>query len=635
MEKITLRQRLRYAFDNTMSKGTPAMIAWLAVVSIVIILAAAVVLTLTGIAPEGEAQLGFTEAAWLSMMRTLDAGTMGGDTGWGFRLVQFAVTIGGIFIISTLIGALSSGIEAKLDELRKGRSMVCEEDHTLILGWSSKVATLISELVVANESRRNARIVVLADMDKVEMEEAIRDLVPDTKNTRVICRSGSPCSMQDLAIANPSAARSIIVLIPEEDSESDADGHTLKVILALTNNPNRRSTPYHVVAEIRDPRNLDVAQIVGKQEVELVLTDDLVSRIMVQTCRQSGLSVVYQELLDFDGAEIYMQAEPALVGRTFGEAIAAYEESAVMGLQYADGRVQVNPPHETMIAHGDRIIAITEDDDTLVVRNGAAPTIDEAALRNIPAPVEAPEFTLMLGWNRRSVRMLSELDQYVQPGSETLVVAEGPAAELGIELLQGALKKMKVSLRRDDPTSRRLLEELDPVHYHHILVLASSDELENEHADSRVLMTLLHLRHIQEVRGIDLNIVTEMMNSRNRDLAEITKADDFIVSDKMISLLMSQVSENKALMRVFDDLFESEGSEIYLKPIASYVATGEPVNYATAVEAAHRRGEIAIGYRSVSRSRDAGAAYGVVVNPAKSAPVTFAEDDLLIVLAED
>ena len=28
--KITWRDRLRYAFDNTMSRGTPALVGWLA-----------------------------------------------------------------------------------------------------------------------------------------------------------------------------------------------------------------------------------------------------------------------------------------------------------------------------------------------------------------------------------------------------------------------------------------------------------------------------------------------------------------------------------------------------------------------------------------------------------------------------
>ena len=65
-----------------------------------------------------------------------------------------------------------------------------------------------------------------------------------------------------------------------------------------------------------------------------------------------------------------------------------------------------------------------------------------------------------------------------------------------------------------------------------------------------------------------------MLDLRNRALAEVTRADDFIVSDRMTSLLLSQVAENKHLKAVFDDLFDPEGSEIYLRPASEYVAAG-------------------------------------------------------------
>ena len=69
----------------------------------------------------------------------------------------------------------------------------------------------------------------------------------------------------------------------------------------------------------------------------LVLTGDLIARVTAQTCRQSGLSVAYTELLDFGGDEIYFKHEPALAGRSFGEALTAYADSAVIGLRFADG----------------------------------------------------------------------------------------------------------------------------------------------------------------------------------------------------------------------------------------------------------------------------------------------------------
>ena len=115
-----------------MSKGTLAMISLLGITSLLIVLVAAAVISLLAIKPEGEEELNFIEGAWLSLMRTLDPGTMGGDSGWTFRIIAFLVTIGGIFIISTLIGVLNNGIEAKLDQLRQGRSFVIEKNHCFL-----------------------------------------------------------------------------------------------------------------------------------------------------------------------------------------------------------------------------------------------------------------------------------------------------------------------------------------------------------------------------------------------------------------------------------------------------------------------------------------------------------------------
>src|SRR5688500_14393775 len=214
IRNVTFTDGLRYSFDKSMAAGPIALIGWLAIVSLALIFIAAIVLALTGIQPDGGEQLSFPEALWQSMMRALDAGTVGGDEGWSFRLVMFLVTVAGVFIVSSLIGVLTSGLESKMEELRKGRSFVIEQNHTLILGWSSAIFTIISELAVANANQKNPRIVVMADKDKVEMEEEIRSKVGSLGRTQVICRSGSPIDLYDLDIVNPHEAKSIIILSP-------------------------------------------------------------------------------------------------------------------------------------------------------------------------------------------------------------------------------------------------------------------------------------------------------------------------------------------------------------------------------------------------------------------------------------
>lgn len=639
MQKITLRARLRYEFDNLMAKGPIALIGGLFVLSLVLILLVSVVVAAAGIAPANEtgAQPSFIEIAWMSLMRTLDAGTMGGDTGsWYFLAAMFVVTLGGVFIVSTLIGALTSGIEGKLEEIRKGRSLVAEEGHTVILGWAPQIYTILSELVLANANQKRAVVTILADKDKVEMEDEIRARLPQPASTRIVCRTGSPVDPANLDIVNPQGARSIIIL-PAEESQ-DPDANTIKTILALTNAPNRRRERYHIVAAFSDPRNLEVGKMVGKDEVELVLVDQLIARVTAQTCRQSGLSLIYTELLDFGGDEIYFQEEPALVGKTFGEVLLLYEDSTVIGLEKA-GQVSLNPPSNTPISGGDRIIAISADDDTVRFSGLRSAPIDESAIRSgdCAAPEPKPERTLILGWNRRAPIVIRELESYVPEGSEIVVVAENNAFEQPVLLEKQQLESLtnqKLFFKYGETTDRSVLDGLEVQGYDRIIVLSYSDLLESQEADARTLITLLHLRDMAEKTAGNFTIISEMMDVRNRDLAESTRADDFIVSDRLVSLILTQISENRQLGAVFADLFDPEGSELYLKPAGTYIETGKPLNFYTVVEAARRCGATTIGYRSQAESHNAAAFYGLHINPHKSERVTFQPEDRIIVLAE-
>jgi ion channel POLLUX/CASTOR len=106
------------------------------------------------------------------------------------------------------------------------------------------------------------------------------------------------------------------------------------------------------------------------------------------------------------------------------------------------------------------------------------------------------------------------------------------------------------------------------------------------------------------------------------------------VSNQLVSMMLAQIAENRELLAVFNDLFDADGSELYLKPASDYVQTGRPVNFYTIVEAARQQGQCAVGYRIGAKANDAGARYGVRVNPGKSESVTFAADDRIIVVAE-
>ena len=299
--------RLRYWFDGTMARGTPALVAWLAVVTLVLIVVFTAFITVMSLDPGApNAKDGFFGQLLATFFHALDPGTVAGDSGsWRYIVTMLALTVAGLFIVSALIGVIATGIDDKLAELRRGRSLVIERDHTVILGWSDSVFAIVRELSIANESRRKPAVVILADEDKVVMEDAIREKVADLKGTRVVCRTGSVLDIGDLALTNHGLARSIIVLSPGGD---EPDSEVIKTLLALTHD----GAGPHIVAEIQDPENLEAARLVGGRRTVIVDKRETIARLIVQTSRQSGAAAVYTELFDFDGDEIYFHSDASL-----------------------------------------------------------------------------------------------------------------------------------------------------------------------------------------------------------------------------------------------------------------------------------------------------------------------------------
>lgn len=630
-DQVSTGQRLRYAFDKSMAAGPIALVGWLALVTLVVILFASIVLSLTHWG--SDSGWSFVESLWQSLMRTMDAGTVAGDSGWAFRGLNLFVTFVGILVFSALISIISAALDSALEALRKGRSQVLETDQTIILNWSASIFDIIKELCIAKESEAKPRIVILADKDKVEMEDEIAAKVGKTGKVQIICRSGDPTDLFDLSLANPATCRSIIVLSPEE--ASDPDSNVIKTVLALTNDPKRRQARYQIAAELRDGKNAEVARIVGGDEVQLVLADDLISRIVVHSSRQSGLSAVYSELLDFDGCEIYTCPQPALTGMTYGDALSAYAESAILGLCDEEGRVKLNPPAKTLIGETDQIIIVAEDDTAIRVSPAPEGAVNEDAILKPKAQRRKAERVLILGWNRRGAMIARELSRFVRPGSLLTIAADTPdlAEEVGALELSSNLK---VECKVIDTSQAAAMEALDAPSYDSVMVLGYSDDMESQQADTRTLITLLHLRRIAERAGVHIGVVSEMTDVRNRELAEVTRADDFVVSNKLVSLMLAQASENERLSAIFEDLLDEEGSEFYMRPVGDYADISEPLNFYTLLESARRRGETAIGYRrrreeDPADGRNMG---GVVVNPDKREALLFQPEDRLIVLAE-
>jgi ion channel POLLUX/CASTOR len=632
MNKVNWKEKLHYNIDNIFSKGSRIMIFWLLIVSIAIIMLFALIVVVFNITPTGKEASNFIESMWISLMHTLDASALGEGEGWAYRLFMLIVTLNGVIVISTLIGLISTGLETRLNSLQRGRSKVLEQNHIVILGWNENIFTIIEELCIANENKKDCCIVIMGNEDKISMEEQIREKIPNSGITRIVCRTGSPIDPASLDILSLIYAKSIIILSPDSD---DPDSEVIKICLAIIHHTSRTSRPFHIVAELRQKENLYVGKIIGGEEVEWILSEDIIARMIAQTCHQSGLSTIYTDLMDYAGDEIYFFSHPNLIGKTFGELLSSFEKNAVMGIWKKDTQIKLNPPMLTKLEEGDQIIILAEDDDHIFFQDLNNVQIMEESIQDVVLETEEPKKTLILGWNSKTEMIIQEMDNYLYQSSEIHVVANKSFVESLPAWNNIKITNAKLSFEFGNTSDRKVLEGLILHNFNHIILLSYSDHLSYQAADAKTLITLLHLRDIaNNCDKCHFSIVTEMLDVRNRNLAEVAEVDDFIISEKFISLLVSQISETKLLSDVFRDILNAEGSEVYLKQAQNYVSLGQKVNFYTIVESAQRKNEVAIGYKIGSDAHDPEKAYGIVLNPNKSQLLSFKKEDQIIVLAE-
>ncbi|MCA1727138.1 MAG: hypothetical protein LC722_05665 [Actinobacteria bacterium] len=580
VKKPSFRERLRYRFDNALARGAWVIIGYLGIATLAIVALIAVftvVARASGLGGVNE-RVGFVEAFWQMLLRSLDPGTFSSDVGWPIRILGLMVTLAGVIIAGSLIGLISSAVDQQIDALRRGRSNVLEDGHTLILGWSPRVPTIVSELVIANESEKNAAVVILADLDKTEMEEILRTSVENPKTTRLVTRRGDPGRMSDLELVGALRARSIIVTTSDE-----GDAGAIKATLAVLG-LGVQDVP--VIVEMTSASRARSLESITEGAVITVNADQIIAEVTAQAVHERGLAQVVREFLDFEGDELYLRSFPELAGATYAEAQQAFDEAAVMGVATAEG-ILLNPAPDRRLYKGDRILALVEDDAKFVF-SGLRP-VPVVTVGDEPDP-EPPQRILMIGWSQLAPQAIRELDEFLAPGSNLTVVVDP-------ELVDPKEAGQDLGLARISPGD----------------------------ADARTLLTLMALRKRWPREEIPpVRLVAEVLDQRNVPIAELAGVDDFIVSDQLASLMLAQLSERSELREVFDELFDAKGASISLRPASRFSPSG-PVTFAEIVAAGNHFNESVLGYRT--------SAYGeVVLNPSKSQRVGLVPEDEVIVV---
>jgi Trk K+ transport system NAD-binding subunit len=617
---VKLRQRARYYFDNSISRGPSAFIAWLAVAGVII----SVAITIVRYIVDGIPKDTTFHKAITSFGTTINTVLFGGAVPTGTlsaRFIAILIWFSAITISATIIGFITNRIKERVEKLRTGRSPIIESGHTLILGWSNRVFPVIQQLAVANENTHRPLIVVVANGAQEKMEKEIADRVDELGKTRVLVRAGDPTNPIALKKANIAGASAIIAL----DSDDASDSEIVSTVLAIKASGDELVSP--IVAEVNDASFGDALVEATHGRVLPVHSNEIIARVTAQASRQPGLAAVVLDLLDFEGDEIYFQEIPALVGKSYAEALIAFDKASVIGIRTSAGRTLVHPALTTKILAGDSVIAIASDDDQVIFTGIDEELAQVRRIRNTKNKAQRAENLLIIGWSEMGGTVLNELAPFLPKGSSVTILAN-PALVDKAAMPKKSYGSIKISFKANDGSISELAAVARNKRYDEIIVLAYREKIDVADADARTMLTMLLLNKLfdEDGNGVErTRLVAEILDSRRADLARVANADDLVVSDNLAALLAAQLSQNPDLGPVFEDIFDADGAALNVRPLTQYANVGDEIRYLDLVALGRSYEETVLGIRSVAQ--------GVLMNPSKSSTYVVGEGDGLIVLS--
>ncbi len=569
---------------------------------------------------------GILDAAWWTLtyiVRLPAFENMYGATG-PVLFYALVLSIMGLGVFGVLVSVINNAMRRRIELLQQGDTPVIEQGHILILGWNKRIFVMLRQLA---RLQPGARVVILADMDMVVMSEALRVAGINGEKLTVILRNGVPGNNEELDRMAVDRASAVIVL-----SNGADDSDAIKTLVLLARRDSWHGLPPSLTAEISLEKNFELAEIAARKRIHVVSASRVSSKVIVQTIRNHGLAIVYDELMSQDGNSIYVQPVAGCADLTIREIAYGFTEALPIGVTW-----EAEEGGETLHKAGlnpEPDYDLMEDEQLVFIANAPriefkadAETHDSAIYIERESRVPPPQQILLLGWSDILYDILSELNAHATVGSEVTVVANLSEVELAAKLdepLRASLTNLDLDIRLGDATERVVYEDMDINSYGSVVVLA--DETTDEDADTRALRVLLRLsEHADYVKFQD-KLIVELLDGENRDLVDGLGVRDIVVTSDLISAQLAQVSQQQVLGSIYRELLSAGGVEFSLRPVAEYIALGEPCRFDDLTFAAQQHSEIAIGLHLSDRE--------VVLNPAREKQWQLGEEDKLIVLAQ-
>ena len=436
-------------------------------------------------------------------------------------LAIVVVIIGMVLFSGAIIATVTTALRTFIDKKSRAKGKIIVNNHFVILNWNSKVPEMIYNLMLKGFKKN---IVILSDRNKEYIEAELKSLfltneVHEKIKANLIIKEGDSLLRGNLEDISIEEASQICVMAKEDmvdvddDNIINSDLLNLKIVLKLgsfkikhdcqivveTQSDETRGQIENLSHKIASLKNLKITPISFNKKIGQIIAQSLV---------MPQMSNLYSELFSFEGAEFYsIESEEEIEHylRTHNNTIPVYKEDKYL------------------------FVLADEEEDVKSSRNDEYLTNRIFSRSNQTSSTSASIF--IIGENSKTEFLLNSLSRMQESG------------EINFKFKH--YNKLETN---------ELIKDVQAEEGERKILILSDDKVGADSYDANVFVALIELSKVFPVNKEGISYTTELLDSRNLSSVQDFDIHNTIISNKMMSLLITQLALNKDSKRFFEKI---------------------------------------------------------------------------------
>ena len=514
---------IKYRIDRMLNKGLFYQLMLLVFAIIILLLIVSIFIIIVFQYPA-------KRAFWDSLMQFIDTGNISSVEGsFGLVITFLMVTFIGVCGWGSLIAMINKALQDRINNLSKGNAFIMEKNHAIILGYGEEALTIVEEFIMAK-----VKTIIILSEHNVDVIRKRISFIKDYKKTNIIIREGTSSRIENIKLLNISKSSSISI-INNDDTES------LNILLALKKiiSEYELENKINICVLVHEEDTIEIIKSIEDKNfvIHIISKYEILYELIAQSIIYTGLSNVYEDLFSNDGNVFYIETDHDFDNHTFEDAALKYLDKGMilLGITKEDRSQLLIPKHDNILKKENRLVVLSRNNNDSIKEY---PDIK-------PNIIKYKNNILLICEEKRYDEIIKEISEYMENHNIRM---------LSYDLIKSQKNKYKFMLEKLKK------EEITKI------VLISEDNI----TDVKSINILLIIRQIIRKENLNIAILSLLNSIQKRNLIYSDDVRDFIVSGKLIGMLMAQASLSSNILYIFYGLLSKNGKDIIMSPYSDY-----------------------------------------------------------------